>query len=199
MKQAPGSESIGLILAGGAGLRMGRDKGTIAFHGRTLAEHGLRLLETLYANVFVSIRPEQRAVAPYCALPVMVDEPGIRGPAAALLTAWKRFPAAALMVLAVDMPLVDRELLLFLASRHNRAGIGTAFRNAEGIVEPLCAIWEPRAAAVLRQGASRVGPSLRRLLERPDAGILDCPSPEKLASANTPVDLAALDRGKNPR
>jgi molybdopterin-guanine dinucleotide biosynthesis protein A len=109
------------------------------------------------------------------------------GPAAGLLAAWSRYPDNALLVLAVDMLRVDAGLLAELVGRRDPSREATAFRHSDGLFEPLCAIWEPRAAARVRQeclgGASG---SLSRLLALLDTLALVPADGGRLASANSP-------------
>jgi molybdopterin-guanine dinucleotide biosynthesis protein A len=54
--------------------------------------------------------------------------------------------------------------------------------------EPLCAIWEPAAAARLGAQGAGQGISLRRLLEEGPARLLDLDDDEALTSVNTMAD-----------
>lgn len=47
----------GLVLAGGRSLRMGRDKGAIAWHGKPQREYAADMLKNLCGEVFISCRP----------------------------------------------------------------------------------------------------------------------------------------------
>jgi len=179
-------ELVGLVVAGGESRRMRRDKGAIDYHGLPQAEHCHRLLAAQCDRVFVSVNPRQASRDPYRGLPLLVDSGAVAGPAAGLVAAWTAFPDAALLALAVDLPLVDASLLADLAGRRNPGKAATAYVHPDGVVEPLCTIWEPG----LRRGlieAARGGasPSLRGLLEAADVEILVPPEPDRIVSANT--------------
>ncbi|HNG90500.1 MAG TPA: NTP transferase domain-containing protein, partial [Saprospiraceae bacterium] len=97
----------GLVLAGGRSLRMGRDKGSIPWHGRPQWAHVADLLQPLCQEVMISCRPEQAAdFAPYPTLPDTFAE---LGPYGALLSAFRRRPDAAWLVTACDLPLLDAD------------------------------------------------------------------------------------------
>jgi hypothetical protein len=66
---------------------------------------------------------------------------------------------AAWLALATDMPRVDAALLELVAAR-DPGRLATAFRHADGTIEPLCTIYEPAARAVLE---ARVGAGERSL------------------------------------
>jgi len=188
-------ELIGLVLAGGASRRLGEDKGQLRLHDRTQAEHSVALLEPYCRTVYLSVRREQAEQKPYKDQPSLPDDEAFSGPAAGLLTAWQRYPNNALLVLAVDMPLVDSELINLLVQGRRIDAVATAYRHTDGIIEPLCAIWEPSAAPVLRSATGdRNSTSLRRLLESADVELLDALASEKLASVNTPAAVDAARR-----
>jgi molybdenum cofactor guanylyltransferase len=183
---------FGLLLAGGASRRMGEDKGAIRYGDAPQARAAWRLLEEVCAGAFVSINPSQRSVAPYADLPVIVDAGLVRGPAAGLFAAWLRYPDVAWLVLAVDLPRVDRGVLeTLIAARHpHRAA--TALRHVNGVLEPLCTIWEPAARPALAAEIAAGGASLRRVLERASIAVAELADPAVLASVNTLAERAAL-------
>lgn len=176
----------GLVLCGGRGTRLGRDKGEVDYHGRSQAEWLHGLLRRFCADVLVSIRPEQAGRLPYARLPVVEDRAGQgAGPAAGLLAAWDRAPDSAWLVVASDLPLVDVATLEALTAARDSSKAATAFRHPDGTPEPLCSIWEPRARESVENAP---GGSLRRVLERVPVAFVAPPDPERLASVNTPAD-----------
>ena len=172
---------------------MGTDKGALELDGRTLVERAVMRLDPFCEAVCVSVRQSQVDGEPYRRLRLVVDEGNVVGPAAGLLAAWIRHPGHALLVLAADLARVTPALLDQLVTGRRADGrIATAFRHRNGIPEPLCAIWEPAAAAAIRGARSPNAPSLRRLLEAADAELLEPQWPGQLDSINTPEELAAL-------
>lgn len=181
----------GVVLAGGRATRLGRDKGTLRYHGMPQARWAFDLLQAHCERVWVSLRSDPAEPEAYQGLPLLFDLSGSpEGPVAGLVAAFRTCPAAAWLVLATDLPLVNSELLSKLTENRRPTAIATAFRHADGTPEPLCAIWEPGAARLFDE-LNPGGISLRRLLERPDAHVVDCPEPGRLRSVNTPADDAA--------
>ncbi len=179
------SPLYGLVLAGGRGTRLGRDKGELDYHGLTQAAWGLRLLEPFCSERFVSVRPEQIDTPAYRELPTLVDRGASAGPASGVAAALRQFPRAAWLLVAADMPLLTEAVLATLVAHRDPSVLATAYRLRGGMPEPLCAIWEPAAAARLgEQGAGR-GVSLRRVLEEGPARLLDLDDNEVLMSVNT--------------
>lgn len=181
----------GLVLAGGRGTRLGLDKGTLDFHGEPQARWAHALLARVCGRAFVSVRPDQAGRAPYTGLPMIVDTEPDAGPAAGLLAAFDAAPGAAWLVLAADLPLVDAAMLERLVAARDPSRLATAYRHADGTPEPLCAIYEPAARAVLE--AQRPGPvSLRRVLETGPCRLIEPLDERGLAGVNTPADAAAV-------
>jgi molybdopterin-guanine dinucleotide biosynthesis protein A len=183
---------VGLVLAGGKSRRMGVDKGRLMLNGETLAHRAYELVAAVCGSAFVSVNESQTAETPYRDLPLIVDEAADRGPAGGLLAAWRSQPGAAWLVVAVDMPRVDRTLLDQLAESRNPAAVATAFRGPGGLVEPLCTIWEPAARALVQAEIEKGTGSLRRVLEKAGASILTLGEQYKLESLNTRRQLDAL-------
>ena len=86
-------------------------------------------------------------------------------------------PDAAWLLVAVDLPLLDRATLGVLTEGRSRQHLATAFRHPDGPLEPLCTIWEPAARPVLERRLERGDASLRRLLEAGPVHELEPPAP----------------------
>jgi molybdopterin-guanine dinucleotide biosynthesis protein A len=181
----------GLVLAGGRGTRLGREKGALDYHGEPQARWAHALLESVCGRAFASVRADQAGVEPYAGLPLIVDTQAGAGPAAGLLAAFAAEPEAAWLLLAADLPLVDRPTLERLVAARDVAAVATGYRHRDGTAEPLCAIYEPGARAAL--AAQRPGRlSLRRVLEAGPSRLLDPLDGARLTSVNTAADDAAV-------
>jgi molybdopterin-guanine dinucleotide biosynthesis protein A len=185
----------GLVLAGGQSLRMGRDKGSLSYRGEPQATRAWRMLAAVCGDAYVSIREVQAALPTYRELPLIVDDDlESLGPAAGLLAAWKRRPDVAWLVLATDLPFVDTELLRELIDGREPKRLATAFRHPDGVPEPLCAIWEPRACEALRERVRSGDRSLRRLLTTATVALIDADDPRRLASVDGATDYEVAQR-----
>lgn len=183
---------FGLVLAGGASRRMGEDKGRIRYGKLPQATAAWQLLSSVCERAFVSINESQRQVAPYADLPVIVDAGVVRGPAAGLLAAWQLCPEVAWLVLAVDLPRLDRASLEALIAARNSRRVATTLRHDDGTLEPLCTIWEPASRSHLAAEVAAGGSSLRSVLERSSIAVARLTDPARLASVNTAAERAAL-------
>jgi molybdopterin-guanine dinucleotide biosynthesis protein A len=183
---------LGLVLAGGRGTRIGREKGTLDYHGRSQVVWALELLSRFCRDAYVSVRRAQASELPYSRLPVVIDdaeEP--TGPAAGLAAAFRLRPEAAWLTVAADMPLLDAAMLEVLCNRRDPARIATAYRHGDGTPEPLCTIWEPASRQFLERAGGGGSVSLRRVLEDGPALLLDAADPARLRSVNVAGDDAA--------
>lgn len=190
----------GLVLAGGRSARMRRDKGLLVYHRMPQVLWVRGLLSGLCEDVYVSINPEQRAIRPYDDLRTLVDQEADRGPAAGLLSAWEAMPESAWLVVAVDLPFVDTETLAVLVTGRAPDVLATAFRHSDGVLEPVCTLWEPAARPALADCLTLGDGSLRRVLEAGPTEELTPPAPGVLMSVNTPgeyrVALEAIALGE---
>ncbi len=136
---------IGIVLAGGAASRMGRDKATVELvDGETLAASAARRLAAVCPEVALADRGRQLVPG----LPSLLDGPG-RGPAAGLLGAAHAYPGRPLLALACDLPHVPVALLEELIRLGDSGGADWVLPRWRGGAEPLCALWRPRTLAVL--------------------------------------------------
>lgn len=164
--------TAGLLLTGGAGRRLGRDKARLPM-ARRLAEVLQQALDG----------PVYEIGAGTTGLPCIDDE-AREGPLAALALA----PAGDAVVLACDLPKLSVDSVRRLAARP-----GTAVPVVEGRAQPLCARYDAAALAVV--------PTLVAAGERRMAALLDAvevewlygfASADELADVDTPDDLARL-------
>jgi molybdopterin-guanine dinucleotide biosynthesis protein A len=183
---------FGLVLAGGRSRRMGRDKAALDYHGVPQARWAHRLLAASCERAYVSVRADQRAQPAFTGLPLISDDDRVAGPAAGLLAAWRHAPSAAWLILAADLPLVDSATLDALIEGRDTRAPATAFCHPDGTPEPLCTIWEPAARLLVERAAADGEVSLRRMLA--GATILAPPDATRLASANSPIEEAAVRR-----
>ncbi len=151
---------VGVVLAGGASRRMGRDKALIEVAGTSLAEHAARRLAEVVTEVVLADGgrrsvPGRRSIA---------DGPGA-GPAAGILAAAALRPGRDLLVLACDLPQVPAALLERLARPTAADARVPRWQRAvrRPAVEPLCALYRPRALARLEARVAAGGPASRSL------------------------------------
>jgi len=193
-RTAGGAERLpalhGLVLTGGASTRMGEDKALLDRHGEPQLLATFRLLNRHVQSCFVSLRRDQREESIRAELPGIVDKVEGIGPAAGLLAAHDAYPDTAWLVLACDLPRLQPSTLLGLIHARDGRHAAVAYRSAaDGLPEPLCALWEPEALASLSRQAQAGRYRLRDILESGDALLLPAPGGNVLDNINTPQDL----------
>ncbi len=182
----------GLVLAGGKSLRMGQDKGALKWHGTEQRLYMADMLAEFCKEVHVSCRAEQKAEinGPYNLLEDTFTD---LGPYGAILTAFRHDPDSAWLVVACDLPLLDKASLQHLTDNRDASAYATAFKNEEqGFPEPLITIWEPksypRLLAWLAQGYS----CPRKVLINSDIKLLEPLNKNALTNVNTPEELQGV-------
>ncbi len=180
----------GLVLAGGRSLRMGEDKGNIAWHGKPQRLYVADVLAGLCADVYISCREEQESEIPF-PYKSLKDTVAAGGPVAGILSAFARFPDVAWLVVACDLPLLDTDTLQDLVHQRAPEMKATVYRSpADGLPEPLIAIWEPSSYPLLVDHLNAGLKCPRKFLINNSSGILlvDSHNPDALMNANTPAD-----------
>ena len=175
----------GVVLAGGASRRMGRDKALLTMDGRTLLEIQVEKLRRLGIGDVV-IAGRTGAVGGARSVPDA--SPGM-GPLAGLCAGLAAARCPHCLVLGVDTPLVPEAALAALAASHLANGCDATLLAHGGRREPLVAAYRAdlaaRAAALLA-GEDR---SLRALLRQIDCREWSFDGPEALlVNINAPGD-----------
>ncbi len=182
---------FGLLLAGGRSRRMGQDKARLEYDGRTQMERGLELLGSVCEETLISIREDQIAPVGVAALS---DNYPNAGPLGGILTAFDYRADVAWLVIACDLPFLDREALAALVNKRTRADrVVYAYASAlDGLPEPLCAIYEPVFAETLRRHLAEQHFCPRRILMKEAVPLFELPeiAQNSLDNINTPEEFA---------
>lgn len=186
------SEPIyGLVLAGGESRRMGRDKALLERGGRSQLAHMFALLEGVTDRVFVSARRDQQEEQERRRFPQIIDRFEGIGPVAGVLSAMHEHPHVDWLVVACDLPNIDRATLEFLLDNRAITQPFTAFKSTyDGLPEPLCALYRSGSDAIIQEFVDNGIVCPRKILIRSDTRLLEQPNPHSLDNINTPDDLA---------
>lgn len=180
----------GLVLAGGKSQRMGRDKGLLQYHDQPQREHVYQLLKNdLGLTPFLSCRAEQAAEMPE-GYDLLIDRFLGLGPFGAILSAFQQDPNRAWLVVACDLPFVDRPSLEYLLTQRDTSAVATAFHNpATGFPDPLLTLWEPRAYPVLLRFLAQGYSCPRKVLINSEVRSLEVPHDRLLTNVNNPAEF----------
>jgi len=178
----------GLVLAGGRSLRMGKDKGSLSWHGQQQRYFLYGLLEGFCDEVFISCRQEQ-AYSIDKNYNVIKDEYEDGGPLGAIVSAFHQNKNTAWLVVACDLPLLDAATIDFLIEHRDTSCNATGFQSPyDGLPEPLITIWEPNALILLEAALAEGKHCPRKVLLHTSIKLLRAPDPVALSNANTPED-----------
>ena len=180
----------GLVLNGGKSQRMGRDKGSIEYHGRPQREHLAELLSQFCDYTAISVREDKELDSPY---PLIQDEFLGLGPLSGLLTAFKQSPDTAWLTVACDQPALDAKVIQQLLEERDPSRLATCFHNPDtNFPEPLLTIWEPRAYPVLLQFLARGYSCPRKVLINSDVKEIEVSDHSFMLNVNTPEEFEAF-------
>jgi molybdopterin-guanine dinucleotide biosynthesis protein A len=184
----------GLVLAGGKSVRMGYDKGMIAWHGKEQQYYLADLLKSLCNEVYISCLPIGQKETDNNYQTITDTFTGL-GPYGAILSAFREKPDTAWLVVACDLPLLDMETLQYLKDNRNDSSIATAFESPfNSLPEPLITIWEPKSYPVLLSFLSQGYSCPAKALRNNDTTVLKVKNPEALTNVNTPEELEKVQQ-----
>lgn len=180
----------GLVLSGGKSSRMGFDKGTINYHGKPQRHYLFDLLSESCKKVYTSCIAETHVEQE---LNPIVDEYSFNSPINGILTAFGLHPEYAWLVVAIDLPNVDRSVIRRLMEERDTSKMATCFfdDNAQA-PEPLITIWEPVAYPVLMTNAQKGNVSPRNFLRSAEVHIIRNVPSAWFLNVNSPEDRLDL-------
>lgn len=194
----PSPPVCGLVLAGGRGARMGRDKATLVHpDGRGLAKRAYDLLkEAGCGTVVLSLRQDQDVPPGLEDAMVVRDPEGVAstGPMNGIVAGMRRHPEADWLVVACDLPRLDVETLSTLIRSKKPEEKFLAYRSEfDDLPEPLCTIYSSLALPIIEQAVAEDMRCPRKILIRNDCRLLEPVTPRALDNANTPEDWQAAN------
>ncbi|WP_297764159.1 NTP transferase domain-containing protein [uncultured Muriicola sp.] len=183
----------GLILSGGKSSRMGTDKALIDYHGRPQQELLFELVQKFCEHTFISLREDQQDDL-LEKFKVIVDLNEYAGPLNGILSAHKKYPEAAWLVIACDLPLLNKETLQLLVKGRDASKEATALATrASGLPEPLAAIWEPKGLQHVKEYLINATSSCpRKFLINTDTHLIFPENDDVLSNANSMQDYRRI-------
>lgn len=197
---ARGARPNGVILAGGASRRMGRDKRLATLAQCALLAHVIHRLASQVEQMVLSVDRATQDLRPFGLTLVTDPQPGHRGPLGGLLAALRHFenPEGWLLLAPCDAPFLPVDLASRLMQCAEQAGVPVAVAVDDGEWQPTFALWHGSLLPEVEQAVLGAGEGgFRRLLKRlgavpcswPDHG--DAPSP--FFNVNDPAALARAE------
>jgi len=173
---------LGAVLVGGKSSRMGRPKALIEVDGLAMARRVATAMKRAGCASVVAIGPAELAAG----LDHVDDlHPG-EGPLGGILTALGAADGAPALVAACDLPWIDAASLAMLIEAAGKGEDVVVARSSR--LEPLCALWQPSAAAKLRVVFGAGERAVHRALLTLDFAEVSLPD-SVLTNVNAPEDL----------
>jgi len=185
---------IGVVLAGGRGSRMQASKPAVQLGGEPLIARSLRALAEAGIEAVVMAKPGTQLPALACEVQHEPVQP--HHPLLGVVTALRRHPGRAAIVLACDLPFAPAGLLAWLAAASQPLIVCEAQRR----LHPLLGRYQPELAAKLGEVVERGEPAQAavRALEPRVVGedeLRRFGDPERiLFNVNTPEELARAEQ-----
>jgi molybdopterin-guanine dinucleotide biosynthesis protein A len=186
-------EVSGLVLAGGASVRMGQDKAVMMWDGQRLVDRAVGCLRLIADDVVVA---NGRRTLPDLDVAQIADQPPGVGPLGGIAAGLGQAEHDLVCVLAVDLPYADPDMFRALIERWQ--GEAAVIPTGAGQPQPLHAVWTAAAAPALgvliADGVRSVGRAAAAL----DALVLDAQTTSELidhdrwaTNVNRPSDVDA--------
>ena len=196
-----------IVLAGGQGLRLGRNKALETIDGKSLIQRVVSSLSFFDSEIIVATGAERipLGLAGYSKLRIIVDAYPGKGPLVGIYSGLLASDSFYNLVVACDMPFLNRALLAYTV--RVSAGFDVVLPRLGDMVEPLHAVYSKDCLEAIEgmfgQGSFSVNQLLNlvrvRYLEAEEIGRFD---PEHLSffNINTEADLRmARDLAKKDR
>jgi molybdopterin-guanine dinucleotide biosynthesis protein A len=189
-------QPIGIVLAGGAGRRLGGDKALARLGPHPLIAYPLQALRGVLRDVAV-VAKAATALPPAAQLGGAEvwrepDEP--RHPLVGILHALERAGGRSIVVCAIDLPFVTSALLRDLAFADACGTPAVLVTGRASGLQPLLGRYEPQAAALLGAAADGFQAPLRRTVAAIGPRLIPVDDDRTLFNVNDPGDLSAAGR-----
>ncbi len=119
------------------------------------------------------------------------------GPFGGICSAFQKDPNSAWLVLATDLPFVDKNLVKLLLEKRNPAKVATAvIGKGKQFPEPLITIYEPKSYSILLQYLAQGYSCPRKMLINSDVEIVEVED-NLIRNINTPEEYNAAIKELN--
>jgi molybdenum cofactor guanylyltransferase len=163
------SDITGFILAGGKSRRLGTDKALLTFQGKPLLKHMIGLIEPLCDKVVIS---GQNSDYTSFGVEMVPDLYSDSGPIAGIFSALKYSSSDWNLLVGVDVPFVNKELLLLLISNIRKYDCIIPMHTSG--VEPLIGFYHRRISPVVEELIKAGDYRLTNLLSKLNTRYVDC-------------------------
>ena len=178
------SDIVAVVMAGGRSKRMGKDKGLIQYKAKAHRYYMADMLKTIFPEVVISV-PFDFAVPKESNYTYVKDIVEDLGPLGGLHSLFKSYPNKSILIIATDMPEVEVSHITNLLENRDNNSLATCYKNTDGFVEPLFAIWENKTSVLVENLIAENKLSMRMILKNHKAKVIPIPDEKALININT--------------
>ena len=163
MKNLNKQEVTGIILAGGASRRMGKDKGLCEFKGKSLINYAIDALVPICDTILIS----SNNIAGYESFGynVVVDEFMGIGPIGGIYSSLRNSVTKHNLVISCDTPFLNTQLLMHILSNSDNYDVVVP-EHGNSFIEPLAAYYSLNIIKQLESSIERKDYKLMNLFTR---------------------------------
>jgi molybdenum cofactor guanylyltransferase len=183
---ARSSAPIGVILAGGLGLRIGGSKAVVRLRGKPLICYPLEAMRQVLGEVVIIAKADTELPSlPRATVWVEPDAP--RHPLLGIMHALSLAEGRPVLTCAIDLPFVTSEVIAQIAAT-DPGDAPAIVASCGGETQPLLGCYQPESLTLLRRPSLSRDLRLREAIEAIGAGRMEV-DPQILFNVNTPDDL----------
>ena len=181
----------GLVLTGGKSTRMGKDKSTLNYYGKPQKKHVQELLEACSLETFLSVRESSTSLD---SSKEITDTFLHLGPFGGICSAFQKNPNTAWLVIATDVPFVNKKIIELLLANRDPSKIATTIKGkGKEFPEPLITIYEPKAYGKLLQYLAQGYSCPRKMLINSAIKVIEVDD-HFIRNINTPKEFEAASK-----
>lgn len=155
-----------VILAGGAGRRMGGNKAELIWKGRTFLEHQVEKGRSLGISEILISAGRDKGSFDICGCPVVLDPVWGLGPLGGMEAAFSRVQTKWCLVLGVDIIRISAKELERLISAAEKKKTSAVVLEHRGVLEPLIGMYQSTLAGEIRTFLGDENRSVRQFLNQ---------------------------------
>lgn len=184
------------VQAGGASSRMGQDKALIPLAGQPVIQHVLESVQSLADRIIITTnKPDDYR---FLELPLFQDQNPVAGALEGLRTALQASQAQRTLVVACDMPFLQRGLLEYLFQQAAQADVTIPRWNDR--LQPLCAVYSQNCLQAVEASLAAGDKRMISFHDQVNVRVLDADEVARFDSQglsffnlNTPEDVATAE------
>jgi len=175
---------VAVVMAGGRSKRMGQDKGLIQYKNKAHRYYMADMLKNIFDEVVISV-PFDFVVPENNNYTYVKDVVTDLGPLGGLYSVFEAYPDKSILIIATDMPEVEVGHIVNLLENRDKSSVATCYKNIEGFVEPLFAIWENSAKEIVENLVEENKLSMRMILKNHKSKVIPILDDKALLNINT--------------